>query len=114
MAKFRLVKGAGPHHDGGVVYKAGQVVDSGDNLDKLFGGKFERVSGKAPEEETIPSETHTPFDTDQTTRAGAPAQEFGAESVEEFSDELDSEEGDEGGAKPRTSRRTQPKAKARR
>lgn len=42
MAKFRVK--AGLHRDlAGNTYKAGQVVESEDDLDKKFRGKFERL-----------------------------------------------------------------------
>lgn len=103
MATFRLVKGAGPHKQGGRIYTAGQAVNSDDNLVELFRGKFELVSGskEAPEGK---SETHTPFDTDQTKKAlaGVTFEEgTGAGDLESEESETDS-----GPAEVRASRRT--------
>jgi len=45
--KFRLVEGAAEHVEGGVVYKAGDVIESALPLDELFVGKFVRLEEKA-------------------------------------------------------------------
>jgi hypothetical protein len=86
MARFKLVKGAGPHKSAtGQVYTQGQVVDSDDDLVKLFPGKFERLSGAPVQDENAveaPSETRTPFDSAKAPREGAPVT-VGDETLDE-------------------------------
>lgn len=69
MAKFKLVKGAGPHKVGPLVFTQGQIVEHDGDLVKHFPGKFERLS--PPEKDAVekPSETFTPYDTPETVKS---------------------------------------------
>lgn len=90
MAKFRLVKGAGPHKQAGKVYRAGDEVENEADLVKIFPGKFELVSGTPggdeDERQERPVETHTPYDNAATRRA-APPGNFQSEEEEVPEDE---------------------------
>jgi hypothetical protein len=71
MAKYRLVKGAGPHKQSGVVYRAGDVVENAANLAAIFPGKFELIEGSAPAGEDRTLESHTPYDNARTKKSAA-------------------------------------------
>jgi hypothetical protein len=84
MGTYRLLPKVGPHRQGGRLYKAGEEVESESDLTKIFPGKFVNVDEAGNEnaaqrqqrkQEEQFSETHTPFDIEQT-RKRMPAPEF--------------------------------------
>lgn len=102
MARFKLVKGAGPHKVGFQIFTQGNVVESEADLVKLFPGKFECIGGgrgAAEEEGDKPkaiSETRTPYDTNKAPKEGAPVTVEGEALDEDEPLESESGEGAEG------------------
>jgi hypothetical protein len=69
--KYRLLKNAGDHRANGLVYSAGEVIESDRPLNELYPNKFEVVEsadGEAPARTKRPKNSITPFDTDETKK----------------------------------------------
>lgn len=69
--KYRLKKGAGDHRSNGLIYSAGEVIESDRNLAELYPNKFEVVEAAEGSEAAAPkkvSRTKTPYDTEDTIK----------------------------------------------
>lgn len=108
-SKFRLLPKTGPHKEGGVIYRAGDVVESEINLVQSFPGKFVQVEGNADDlESSRPQrlvEHHTPYDIPETERHPATAEFEPTEEPIEGEEEETGEETEEEGAEPSHKRR---------
>lgn len=99
MAKFQVVggKGAGKHRHGGRTYRAGEVIETSDDLATAFPDRFELLEGdkaleksRAAKEASGPKvvETHTPYDNAHTKKnSSTPTFETGGDTPPD--DELD-------------------------